>query len=335
MALTVRPDDEVYQFDTVWLGPDEYTLPIQARYVAWGTWLACFLVCAAVLIPVGGDGPAGVLGSIVWSLAVSVVLSRAVMLVVDHERPLRSLPALFSAEARAALAARRRGERALLVRPGTVRVRPTPEKVLAIRERQRGRRQRRADRRPEPAPAPVEAVDQPPDEARHGADIVRPEWTPELPAAAGGQDGPAPGWSVPTGEPPEGEPPTGHPSVPAVPAVTVALPALLGLPRRWWPGTATPGAPAGRTRRHPPSAARTGVRRASTGTAAAPEPRPAGRPPAPTEPEDEPRPYAGPVTVTPNGSRDTNGTGRGGSDPRDRQAAVEARILLPARKDTS
>ena len=60
-----------------------------------------------------------------------------------------------------------------------------------------------------------------------------------------------------------------------------------------------------------------------------------GRPPAPTEPEDEPRPYAGPVTVTPNGSRDTNGTGRGGSDPRDRQAAVEARILLPARKDTS
>ena len=139
MALTVRPDDEVYQFDTVWLGPDEYTLPIQARYVAWGTWLASFLVAAVVLIPLGGRGPAGVLGSLVWSLGLSVVLSRAIMLVVDHERPLRSLPALFSAEARAAMQARRRGERSLLVRPGRVRVRETPAKVLAMRERQRSR----------------------------------------------------------------------------------------------------------------------------------------------------------------------------------------------------
>jgi hypothetical protein len=92
MALTVRPDDEVYQFDTVWLGPDEYTLPIQARYVAWGTWLACFLVAAVVLIPIGGSGPGAVFGSLIWALGLSVVLSRAVMLVVDHERPLRSLP---------------------------------------------------------------------------------------------------------------------------------------------------------------------------------------------------------------------------------------------------
>jgi hypothetical protein len=34
VGLTVRPHNEVYRFDTVWLGPDEYTLPIQARYVA-------------------------------------------------------------------------------------------------------------------------------------------------------------------------------------------------------------------------------------------------------------------------------------------------------------
>src|SRR5215213_9876201 len=155
MALTVRPDDEVYQFDTVWLGPDEYTLPIQARYVAWGTWLSCFLVAAVILIPLGGDGPAGVLGSLVWSLALSVVLSRAVMLVVDHERPLRSLPALFSAEARAAVAARRRGERALLVRPDRVRVRTTPGKVRAIRERQRRRAAQKASRRAKPVPAPA------------------------------------------------------------------------------------------------------------------------------------------------------------------------------------
>src|SRR3954471_23605793 len=139
MALTVRPDDEVYQFDTVWLGPDEYTLPIQARFVAWGTWLACFLVAAVLIIPLGGGGPAGVLGSLVWSLGLAVVLPRSVMLIVDHERPLRSLPALFSAEARAALHARRRGERSLLVRPGKIRVREAPPRVLAMRERQRSR----------------------------------------------------------------------------------------------------------------------------------------------------------------------------------------------------
>ena len=147
MALTVRPDDEVYQFDTVWLGPDEYTLPIQARYVAWGTWLACFLVAAVLIIPLGGGGPAGVLGSLVWSLGLSVVLSRAIMLIVDHERPLRSLPALFSAEARAAMQSRRRGERSLLVRPGRVVVRDTPPKVLAMRERQTQPRPPRRPRR--------------------------------------------------------------------------------------------------------------------------------------------------------------------------------------------
>src|SRR3954452_13961606 len=123
MAMNVSTDDEVYQFDTVWLGPDEDTLAIEARYVAWGTWLACFLVAAVILIPLGGGGPAGVLGSLIWSLGLTLVLSRAVMLVVDHERPLRSLPALFSAEARPALQARRRGERSLLVWPGKRRVR--------------------------------------------------------------------------------------------------------------------------------------------------------------------------------------------------------------------
>jgi len=147
MALTVRPDDEVYQFDTVWLGPDEYTLPIQARYVAWGTWLACFLLAAAVLVPVGGHGPEGVLGSLIWSVAVSVVAARAVMLIVDHERPLRSLPQLFSAEARAALAAGRGSERSILVRPGRVRVREVPDQVLRRRERDRLALQRRAERK--------------------------------------------------------------------------------------------------------------------------------------------------------------------------------------------
>jgi hypothetical protein len=272
VALTVRPDDEVYQFDTVWLGPDEYTLPIQARYVAWGTWLASFLVAAAILVPLGGGGPAGVLGSLVWALGLSVVLSRAVMLVVDHERPLRSLPALFSAEARAAMAARRRAERALLVRPDKVRVRATPGKAQAIRDRQRRREQARASRRSKPVgrpavePVPVEPV--PVERAALGPDWradgpLRPEWTPDLAHGDGGGESvegpePVPGWSVP--EPAEGPPATRQPVIPVLEAVLPAVPAR----------------------------------------------------------------------VPPRRSVDQR---RGRSDTRDRQAAVEARILLPARKD--
>jgi hypothetical protein len=275
MALTVRPDDEVYQFDTVWLGPDEYTLPIQARYVAWGTWLTCFLVAAAILVPLGGGGPAGVLGSLVWSLALSVVLARAVMLVVDHERPLRSLPALFSAEARAAMAARRRAERALLVRPGKIRVRATPDKVHAIRDRQRRRATARARRRA--APVQTEPVQVQPDQVQPDQvepDQVEPlgpawrpdgplraEWPPDLPPAASAYDDhaePVSGWSVPgPAEPPQ----------PVIPVLEAAL---------------------------PPAPSRV-----------APTPKQAARPA-----KHERRPATA-----------------------DRQAAVEARILLPARKD--
>jgi hypothetical protein len=274
MALTVRPDDEVYQFDTVWLGPDEYTLPIQARYVAWGTWLACFLVAAAILVPLGGGGPAGVLGSLVWSLALSVVLARAVMLVVDHERPLRSLPALFSAEARAAMAARRRAERALLVRPGRIRVRATPDKVHAIRDRQRRRAAAKARRRATPDPTtpdpttpdPITPDLTTPDQVEplgpewRPDGQVRAEWMPDLPPAASAYDDaePVPGWSVPG---------PAEPQQPVMPVLEAALPPA---PRR-----------------------------------VAPTPKQAPRPP-----KHERRPAT-----------------------TDRQAAVEARILLPARKE--
>lgn len=139
-TLTVRPDDEIYQFDSRWLGPDEYTLPIQARYVAWGTWLVCFLVAAVVLVPIGGHGPGGVLGSLMWALAASIVAARAVMLVVDHERPLRTLPALFGAEFRAALDSTRRDERPVVLDPSRVRVRGHPPRTMRVHVR--GRRTR-------------------------------------------------------------------------------------------------------------------------------------------------------------------------------------------------
>jgi hypothetical protein len=206
VALTVKPDDEVYQFDSVWLGPDEYTLPIQARYVAWGTWLTCFLLATAVLVPLGGHGPGGVIGSMMWSLAISVVASRAVMLAVDHERPLRSLPQLFGAEARAAMAATRGRERSLLLRPASVRVREIPERVIARRAKERRWAEQRAAKKGIPAPArddPLAAEERAqhvePAEPVWGVGHFQSDWTPD--AATTDDDWaepPAAGWSLPT-----------------------------------------------------------------------------------------------------------------------------------------
>ena len=42
--MRVVPDDEVYRVNTVWLGPRGLTFPWTARYLAYATWLATFLV---------------------------------------------------------------------------------------------------------------------------------------------------------------------------------------------------------------------------------------------------------------------------------------------------
>ena len=304
MALTVRPDDEVYQFDTVWLGPDEYTLPIQARYVAWGTWLACFMVAAVILIPVGGNGPAGVLGSLIWALGLSVVLSRAVMLVVDHERPLRSLPALFSAEARAALQARRRGERSLLVRPGRIRVRETPPKVLAMRERQRSRAAARADakagrKRPAVAEvAEVPVVDEP------APALAEPARTADS-AVDGWHARRTPAWSIRADEHDVYEPAP----VP-VPVEEVEEVEVREFVRAPDPETAPP----------------TSQVVAAAALAADPVAAAAHRPGAfRAEPQRAERPAPEPDGAAPVAGRR--------ADTGDPHAALEARILLPARKD--
>jgi len=322
MALTVRPDDEVYQFDTVWLGPDEYTLPIQARYVAWGTWLACFLIAAVLIIPIGGGGPAGVLGSVVWSLGLSVVLSRAIMLIVDHERPLRSLPALFSAEARAAMHSRRRGERSLLVRPGRVVVRDTPPKVLAMRERQRsraagkaaGKAGRTAHGEQPVAEAEVAPVAQPlttelatpaPTEPTSG--LGTPAWTADS-AVDGWHARRTPAWSIRADEHDVYEP--APVPVPVDDEVHEFVRA---------PDPETAPAPT-------PEVVAAAVRR--------PEPAPATVPTV-AEPPVGPRAgNGGPFRTDPHRA-ESNGGGRAvpAGDEVDPHAALERRLVLPARKD--
>ena len=319
MALTVRPDDEVYQFDTVWLGPDEYTLPIQARYVAWGTWLACFLVAAVLIIPLGGGGPAGVLGSLVWSLGLSVVLSRAIMLIVDHERPLRSLPALFSAEARAAMHSRRRGERSLLVRPRRVVVRDTPPKVLAMRERQRSRaagkaagkagrtahgEQPVAEVAPVGQPVTTELATPAPTEPTSG--LGTPAWTADS-AVDGWQARRTPAWSIRADEHDVYEP--APVPVPVDDEVHEFVRA---------PDPETAPAPT-------PEVVAAAVRR--------PEPAPATVPMA-AEPPAGPRAGNGGPFRT-DTQAESNGGGRTvpAGDEVDPHAALERRLVLPARKD--
>ena len=53
----------------------------------------------------------------------------------------------------------------------------------------------------------------------------------------------------------------------------------------------------------------------------------------PTPETPEPPPYRGPVTVSPNGAPTGRHARPAREDKPDGQAALEARILLPARKD--
>jgi hypothetical protein len=101
--MRIRPDDDVYRVRAVWLGPRGLTLPWAARYLAYGVWLAVFLLMLAVewLTPLTVGVPP------VWEVALSVLATYWLMGFVDHDRPPGSLVALLRAEVSAPRAARR------------------------------------------------------------------------------------------------------------------------------------------------------------------------------------------------------------------------------------
>ena len=121
--MRLRPDDDVYRVDAVWLGPRGLTLPWSARYSAYGIWLVLFvgvLVVEAIL-------PMGVSVPPVWELVLSILATYALTGVVDHDRPLISVVHLVMAEARAP-----RGPkpgRPSRVNPSRVRVRNLHDKA--------------------------------------------------------------------------------------------------------------------------------------------------------------------------------------------------------------
>lgn len=94
--MRIRPDDEVYRVDAVWLGPRGFTLPWAARYSAYGIWLVLFISVLLVeaALPMRVNVPP------VWELVLSILATYALTGVIDHERPLRSVFELLRSEVR-------------------------------------------------------------------------------------------------------------------------------------------------------------------------------------------------------------------------------------------
>ncbi|GAB6901933.1 hypothetical protein JCM9957A_50230 [Kineosporia succinea] len=102
-----RPDDLIYQADTVWLGPQGMTWPWVARYKAYGVWLLTFLgiLLVEAITPLKVGIPP------VWELCISILATYAVMSLVTHERPLSSLWRVLLAEVKTPRAQRVRRSR--------------------------------------------------------------------------------------------------------------------------------------------------------------------------------------------------------------------------------
>ncbi len=120
MPRVVRPDDDAARYDAVWLGPDDITLPIQARYVSWGLWLISFLILIPIYLATVAH-ITGKPGSVMWAFVSAVILAKVVMLAVDMDRPLRAFLPMLRAEASAI--SRREREQTFAVSLRTVRIR--------------------------------------------------------------------------------------------------------------------------------------------------------------------------------------------------------------------
>lgn len=81
-------DDEIYNVNAVWLGPPGKTLPWRARYVAYAVGLVVFVLLQVLERRLGiGLG----FFSLAYSVLATVGLTRLILGVVDHDRPLGSV----------------------------------------------------------------------------------------------------------------------------------------------------------------------------------------------------------------------------------------------------
>lgn len=124
-------DDEIYNVNSVWLGPPNRTLPFRARYSAYMVGAVVFVLLQMVERRLGiGLG----FFSLAYSLLATVALTRLILSVVNPDRPLAAVLAAFAHE----VSAPRHNQK---VAVHTVR----PTRVRAVPSRP-GRAQRKAQR---------------------------------------------------------------------------------------------------------------------------------------------------------------------------------------------
>ena len=118
--MLLRPDDEVYRVDAVWLGPRGLTLPWSARYSAYGIWLVLFVgvLLVEAILPMPVSVPP------VWELVLTILATYALTGLIDHDRPLITVWQLVVAEVTAPREAK--ADRPRRLSAASVRVRNTP-----------------------------------------------------------------------------------------------------------------------------------------------------------------------------------------------------------------
>lgn len=88
-------DDEIYNVNSVWLGPPDRTLPFRARYAAYAVGAVVFLLLQMVERRLGiGLG----FFSLAYSLLATVGLTRLILSVVNPDRPLAAVLGAFAHE---------------------------------------------------------------------------------------------------------------------------------------------------------------------------------------------------------------------------------------------
>jgi hypothetical protein len=91
-----KPDDKIFQIRAVFLGPETYTLPWQARYLAYVVWGAMFSTSLLVEYLVTRR-----FGFPTYTLGMTLLITTVVMSYVDNDLPLRAVVALTIRELRA------------------------------------------------------------------------------------------------------------------------------------------------------------------------------------------------------------------------------------------
>ena len=81
-------DDEIYNVNAVWLGPPGKTLPFRARYVAYGVGAAVFVLLQIIERRLGiGIG----FFALAYTLLITVGVTKLILRVVDHDRPITAV----------------------------------------------------------------------------------------------------------------------------------------------------------------------------------------------------------------------------------------------------